>query len=58
MGPTTLTSPPVSRILCRVSSVMAIYLGPPLLVGLMRPTWDVTGGPPCPCLVLLRTGFT
>ena len=25
---------------------------------LMRPTWDVTDGQPCPCLALLRVGFT
>jgi hypothetical protein len=24
----------------------------------VRPTWDVTGGPPCPCSALLRVGFT
>ena len=35
-----------------------IYLGPPLPVGLVRPTRDVTGGPPCPCSALLRMGFT
>ena len=38
-------------------SAAAIYLGPPLPVGLARPTRDVTGGPPCPCLALLPVGF-
>ena len=34
-----------------------IYLGPPLPVGLVRPTRDETDGPSCPCLALLPVGF-
>ena len=34
-----------------------IYLGPPLPVGLVRPTRDESGGPPYPCLALLPVGF-
>ncbi len=53
-----VASSPVSRILCRPEGpAAAIYLGPPLPVGLVRPTRDVTGGPPCPCLALLPVGF-
>ena len=38
-------------------SVATIYLGPPLPVGLVRPTRDITGGQPCLCLALLPVGF-
>ncbi len=37
---------------------MTIYLGSPLPVELVRPTWNVTDGQSCSCLALLRMGFT
>ena len=55
--------PPCLESACKPDSVpvrrpvAAIYLGPPLPDGLVRPTRGVTGEQPCPCSALLPVGF-
>jgi len=38
-------------------AVATIYLGRRSPGASVRPTWDVAGGQPCPCLALLRVGL-